>query len=295
MTEKTYGIVTDFKRFAVHDGDGIRTTLFLKGCPLRCLWCHNPESMGIAPQTAFYSAKCIHCGQCVRVCPNHAQRMLDGVHILDHTRCTGCGRCAAVCGTAALQSFGREMTLEQVMEHLLLDRLFYETSGGGITLSGGEPTMQPGFALAILKTCKQEGLNTALDTCGLADGFVYEALLPYVDTFLFDVKHIDPEAHERLTGHRNDKIVHNLRLLSDSGAEIEVRIPLIPGCNDDEATLRSIGGLLAELHIRRVRVLPYHDFARSRYEALGMPYRMPPVARPGQDAVERAVRLIGSP
>ena len=243
----TTGIVTDFKRFAVHDGDGIRTTVFLKGCPLRCVWCHNPESISPKPELAFYAEKCTGCGECMRVCPNgaHIFEAADTpdsyIHKLDRTKCAACGKCAEVCVSGALKLCGRRMSVDEVMKIVAEDRIFYETSGGGMTLSGGEPTLQPEFALALLRAAKADGISTALDTCGFAKREVYESLLPYTDIFLYDIKHITDEGHIRCTGRSNRLILENLRFLSDAGAKIEIRIPLVPGYNDDAETLDGIG------------------------------------------------------
>ncbi len=294
ITEKNSGIVTDFKRFAVHDGDGIRTTVFLKGCPLKCVWCHNPESISAKPQLSFFRSKCTLCGECVKICPSGAHSIVDGVHTLDREKCVICGKCAEVCLAAALKPEGREMTVAEVIRVVAEDKLFYATGNGGMTLSGGEPTMQPGFTLALLKAAKSEGINTALDTCGFTTREIYADLLPYVDTFLFDVKHITEEGHLRCTAQPNGRILENLKFLSDSGARIEIRTPLVPGYNDDEATLRGIGELLSSVKITRMKLLPYHSYARSKYDALDLDDTMPDVERPSNESLESAAELLRS-
>ncbi len=265
------GIVTDFKRFAVHDGEGIRTTVFLKGCPLRCLWCHNPESLVRQPQIAYLQERCIGCGACAAVCPNGAHRLKAEGHTFDQTRCTGCGTCVSVCPTRALRLYGREMTVEEVMEVVCEDRIFYGTTGG-MTLSGGEPMAQPEFTAALLASAKSEGINTALDTCGDAPRPLFEAIAPDVDCFLYDIKHTDPERHRALTGRPNDRILTNYRFLSTHGSRIEVRVPLIPSCNDDPAALDGIAAFLASAPPERVKLLPYHSYGRGKYDALSLPY-----------------------
>lgn len=292
------GIVTDFKRFAVHDGDGIRTTVFLKGCPLRCVWCHNPESIFPKPELAFYSEKCTGCGECARVCPNGAHIFEAGdtpdsyIHRLDRTKCAACGKCAEVCVFGALKLCGRRMSVDEVIKVVAEDRIFYETSNGGMTLSGGEPTLQPEFALALLRAAKADGIPTALDTCGYTKREVYESLLPYTDIFLYDIKHITDEGHIRCTGRANRLILDNLRFLSDAGAKIEIRIPLVPGYNDDAETLDGIGRLLSTVNITKAKLLPYHSYARSKYLSLDFPDTLPDVERPNSEKLEAAAKLL---
>ena len=290
MTEPT-GIVTDFKRFAIHDGDGIRTTVFLKGCPLRCVWCHNPEGLSIKPVMAFFSEKCVSCGDCVSLCPNGAQVMRER-HEFDRSECTACGKCETACMFGALKLYGKRMTVDEVIEKVLEDKLFFESSGGGMTISGGEPTMQPEFTLALLKAAKAHGINTALDTCGSGSRDVFESTLPFVDTYLFDIKHSTDEGYRKCTGHGGDGIFENLRFLSDSGAAIEIRIPLVPGYNDDDETLEGIGKLLGSVKTTKVRLLPYHDYAHSKYAALGITDTLPTVALPDRSKLEAAARIL---
>lgn len=294
----TTGIVTDFKRFAVHDGDGIRTTVFLKGCPLKCVWCHNPESISPKPELAFYAEKCTGCGECMRVCPNGAHLFEAGdtpdsyIHRLDRTKCVACGKCAEVCVSGALKLCGRRMSVDEVIKVVAEDRIFYETSGGGMTLSGGEPTLQPEFALALLRAAKEDRISTALDTCGYTKREVYESLLPYTDIFLYDIKHITDEGHIRCTGRSNRLILENLRFLSDAGAKIEIRIPLVPGYNDDAETLDGIGQLLSTVNITKAKLLPYHSYARSKYLSLGISDTLPDVERPSSEKLEAAAKLL---
>ena len=291
------GIVTDFKKFAVHDGDGIRTTVFLKGCPLSCVWCHNPESIRRKPQLAFYAEKCTFCGECAKVCENGAQIIKSDLqnaplHIIDREKCVVCGKCAKVCLSGALKVFGREMSVDDVMKIVREDKIFYESSGGGMTLSGGEPTSQPGFSLALLMAAKAEGIDTALDTCGFAPREVYSELMPYVDKFLYDIKHIMPEGHRRCTGRDNRLILENLRFLSDSGARIEIRMPFVPGFNDDDETLNGIGKLFSGVRITKMKLLPYHSYAKSKYDALGMADTLPKVEPPEKASLEAAAGIF---
>ena len=274
------GIVCDIKRFAVHDGDGIRTTVFLQGCPLSCIWCHNPECIPRQIKLLYYHEKCANCGDCVKGCPTGAHKVSADGHTIRRDACIHCGKCTEACTFDALRLSGHWMEAEAVIETVLEDKAFYETSGGGMTISGGEPTMQAEFTLELLRLAKAAGLNTAIDTCGLAPWETYEAMLSYVDAFLFDVKHMDSDAHKRLTGAPNERILANLRALAKAGARIDIRIPLVPGANDDTATLHGIGTLLAEIRPHKIKLLPYHDYARSKYAALGIPDTMPQTEPP---------------
>lgn len=284
------GRIVAIKRMAVHDGDGIRTTLFLKGCPLRCLWCHNPEGISPAPQLAYYPYKCIGCACCTEVCAAHV--MGDDGHILLRGSCTLCGRCEEVCLGEALTYYGKEMETDALLPLLLEDRPFYSSTGGGVTLSGGEPLMQPTFAAELLHGLKEAGVHTAVDTCGCVPWAAIEAVMPYTDVFLYDVKAASARVHKALTGRPNQLIVKNLHALADGGAQVEVRVPYIPGMNDGE--LEAIASMLAGLPLRAVKILPYHHFAASKYDALGMQYGMPETAPPSAQAMERAVALFAA-
>lgn len=265
--------ITGIKPFAVHDGDGIRTTVFFKGCPLRCRWCHNPETFSPRPQLAFYPHKCLRCGACARVCPCHSMR--DGEHLFRRDECRACGRCADVCPGEALELLGRETTTRALCAALLKDRDFYAESGGGITLSGGECLMQSAACREILKTMKENGIHTAVDTCGFVPRQAIDAVLPYTDLFLYDLKALDENVHLRCTGQPNRLILDNLRYLDQAGAAVEIRIPFVPGENDDQipAIARYLSGLSC---VTAVRVLPYHNDIASKYQAIGLDPVLPP-------------------
>lgn len=266
--------VSDIKRFAVHDGDGIRTTVFLKGCPLKCVWCHNPESIGFRPQLAYYQHKCIGCGECAQVCPAQAHAFSEKSHLYLRDKCIACGECQKACLGDALKLYGREMSVEELMPILLEDRDFYENSGGGITLSGGECLMHADFCAALLKRCREAGLRTAVDTCGFVPRGSFEKVIPYTDAFLYDMKAMDEDVHIRCTGQSNQVILENLRYLNDQKCRIEIRIPYVPGWNADQ--MDKIAEFVKSLdRVTAVRVLPYHNFAGSKYDALNMPNTLP--------------------
>jgi len=287
---ETEGFYTDIKPFAVHDGPGIRTTLFLKGCPLRCVWCHNPETIHRKPELELTVSRCVLCGKCAEVCPRH--RIKNGIHCIDRTGCTACGKCAEACTFGALRICGQKITVTEAFRRLTADRMFYETSGGGVTLSGGEPLLQPKFCVELLTALKREGVHTAVDTCGCVKWEFIAEMLPVTDIFLFDFKHADSIAHRKLTGQGNELIIDNLRHLSACGAKIEIRIPLIPGCNDSEVNLCATGKILGELRLEWVKILPYHSMARSKYAALDMPDTMQETETPDDTAIAQAVVIL---
>jgi len=271
------GWIFDIQRFSIHDGPGIRTTVFLKGCPLRCVWCHNPEGMGPEPVLSFVPAKCIGCGYCVRVCPNGAHRMdPEEGHVLDRELCRVCGSCTEECYAEALELVGREATVDEVIDEVLRDRSFYETSGGGMTLSGGEPMTQTDFTEVLLRRAKQERLHTCVDTCGYCDFSCFQRILKYVDLFLYDVKDMDDARHREFTGVPNGLVLDNVEALHRSGARILLRLPIIPGYNDRQDHFERVAMLARRLgDIEGVEILPYHKLGTSKLERLGLPDAMP--------------------
>lgn len=281
------GRISGLKRFAVHDGDGIRTTVFLKGCPLRCVWCHNPESIDYEAELAYFEKLCQGCGACAAACPVGALRMADGKPDRDRSRCERCGACASACAFGACVLYGERVDAETLAEILAADRPFFEASGGGVTISGGECLTQPAFVMELLRELKKREISVDIDTCGLVLWQILEQTLPYTDVYLYDMKAIDPAVHEGCTGRDNGLILENLKRLSQSGARIEIRYPLVKGWNDGEAD--AIARFLSGLEgIVRVRVLTYHDFARSRYGALGKADTMPHTKTEEADAREAA-------
>ena len=267
----TRGMVFDIQKFSVHDGPGIRTTVFLKGCPLRCIWCHNPESWAGKAELLFNAAKCTACGRCVPACPHGCHKIEQGRHVFSRENCTGCGKCVKHCLSDALELCGKLRSVEEVISEVLKDKPFYDNSGGGMTLSGGEPMAQFSFTRELLASAKGNGLHVCMETCGFAPREHFSEILGLVDLFLFDIKTVDPEKHRRLTGRDHSLILENLRFLNDSGAKIHLRCPLVEGVNDSDEELCGIGKLADSLtDVLEVDVEPYHPLGVSKAGRLGM-------------------------
>ena len=267
---KTVGKIFEIQYFCVHDGPGIRTTVFFKGCPLRCLWCHNPEGIQKRNYLSYIARKCINCGTCVQVCPA-VHKMVDGKHVVDRNACTNKGACTAACPAKALETVGRDVTVLEVFTDVMREKRYYEGSRGGVTISGGEPAMQPEFLLALVREIKKEGVHLALETSGLCDYRVYESVLPYVDLFLYDCKETDQELHKKFTGVDNKLIMENLRKLYAAHAKILLRCPVVKGLNDREDHFRNLAALSRELKdLMGVEILPYHKLGASKVERMGL-------------------------
>jgi pyruvate formate lyase activating enzyme len=266
----TTGMIFDIKRFSIHDGPGIRSTVFFKGCPLRCAWCHNPESQSFQPELIFRPERCLACGDCLEVCPHGAPRLIDGVIHQDWSLCQQEGACTEVCMPGARELIGREVQAEEVIEEILRDRVFFEESGGGVTFSGGEPLSQPDFLETCLRLSKEAGLHTALDTCGEAPWEDLQRQLPYLDLVLYDLKAIYVDLHQQTTGVSNTGILENFFHLVDSGVEIQVRRPVIPGVNDHESEIDRLAAVLGLLNGKiEIALLPYHALSTDKYTRLG--------------------------
>ena len=265
------GKVFQIQRFSLYDGPGVRTVVFLKGCPLRCVWCHNPEGISPRPQILYNPSKCIGCMDCVSACPHGCHQSDNGKHLFDRTSCTGCGACAQNCCTGSLSLAGTEMTAQSVMEQVLRDRGVYQESGGGLTLSGGEPFAQPEFAIQLLRMAKEAGLHTAVETSGYTSPEIMREAAKFTDLFLYDYKVTDPALHQILCGVPNERILTNLTLLDTLDAEVILRCPIIPGQNDDPDHIRGIG-LIASAHkcIRQIHLEPYHRLGKDKTAQLGL-------------------------
>lgn len=266
------GIIFDIQHYCIYDGPGIRTCVFFKGCPLRCAWCHNPESQLLKPQISYFREKCGLCGACVKACPQGARRVGRNGVARDDARCMACGSCANACSSGATELIGRKMSVGEIIDVVSRDRPFYENSGGGVTVTGGEPVLQKEFLFHLLSALKQAGIHTAIETCGHFDPEIIPELLGVVDLFLFDLKHPDGQLHEKFTGVSNEKIISVFKALVSQTecGRIIARIPLIPGVNTDPGALQGIIDLLKETwYAAPVQLMPYNNTARSKWEKIG--------------------------
>jgi glycyl-radical enzyme activating protein len=291
------GKIFDIQRAGLYDGPGIRTVVFFKGCPLRCVWCHNPESQQSQPQIAFRPDHCVVCGTCVEVCEHQAHTILNGQHHYDREHCKRCGECVQQCIFEALQITGREMSVEEVFAEVESDRIYYEQSGGGLTLTGGEPMLQLNFTLALLSKARQSGIHTCIETCGFASPEAYRQVFPLVDLVLFDYKATGSQEHQRLTGVPQDLILKNLALILESGSHLWLRCPIVPGVNDTQEHFQGIAELERQFpQIEVIEILPYHNLGNDKYARYGMTNPLPgiPTAVPQiKDAWLERLRRLG--
>ena len=264
------GTVFNIQKFCLHDGDGIRTCVFLKGCPLRCIWCHNPESFDKAGTVSFSKQKCSLCGKCLDVCSS--RRIENGVMLFDRKKCVSCGKCAEICLNDANEIIGKEMTATEVLEEVMKDKMFYDSSGGGLTVTGGEPSYQADFTLELLSLAKDTGISVAVETSGIGSRSFYEKAALFGTTFLYDIKCIDSVRHKSLTGADNERIMSNLRYLMDIGADIIIRMPMIPECNDSDEDIAALAAFLNENkgRYRYAEIMPYHTLGTSKAERAGI-------------------------
>ena len=288
------GKIFEIKRFAVHDGPGIRTTVFFKGCPLSCRWCHNPEGISYDLEIALLERLCAGCGECFAACPQGLHTMDEsGAHTFEREGCKLCMTCADACMPQAIKLFGTDYTPEALYKIAAEDIDFYKQSGGGVTCSGGEPLMQPGFAADFLRLCKINGIHTSVDTSGCAPWAAFETILPFTDLFLYDIKHMDPLEHKKLTGVDNRLILENLAKLSGQGVPVEIRMPVIPGLNDDEENILRSAGFFKNLkQVTLIRPLPYHALSGSKYASMGKKHAMPAATGNENAAVRRVSEIL---
>ncbi|MGD9498253.1 MAG: glycyl-radical enzyme activating protein [Armatimonadota bacterium] len=284
------GTIFDIDETAIHDGPGVRMTVYLKGCPLTCVWCHSPESQRHAPEIVWFESRCGHCGACVNICPQRARRpgLIDPE---DRARCILCGACVEACPAGAIEVCGREVTAGEIADRAQRLMPFFRRTGGGVTLTGGEPLSQPGFVYAIASLCRDADIHVALETCGFAPWETLERLAEVVDLWLYDVKHPDAPVHEELTGASNEIILANLRRLIEGGAEVLVRVPLIPGVNDDAETIGELARIAAGLGAARIELLPFNPATGGKYSWLGLPHPMPEARRQSPEAIARLAAI----
>lgn len=287
--------ITNIQKFSIHDGDGIRTTVFFKGCPLKCEWCHNPETQKFEKEMQVDREKCTGCGACAAVCPNGAIHMEEGRPILDAEACVFCGKCTRFCPTGAREVIGKEYTVKELVKELMKDQMFYEESGGGVTLSGGEVmSMDMDYLLAVAKELKRQDVTLTIDTCGFVPYEKFQELLPYVNTFLYDVKVMDPELHKKYMGTDNALILENLVRLAKDGARIYIRIPTVKEVNGNEENMKETIAFLQEhdIHPAQINLLPYHDTGSGKYRKLDMEYKGTDLHAPDKEEMEALAALF---
>jgi pyruvate formate lyase activating enzyme len=299
MNTSTTGRIFNIQRYSLHDGSGIRTLVFLKGCPLRCLWCSNPESQKSMPELGFIEARCVgqeDCGApCVSSCLEEAVRANErGMPEIDRGACNNCGSCAEVCSHDALKLVGREMSVAEVLTEVEKDRAFYRRSGGGVTIGGGEPMAQYRFTTDLLEAAHEEYLHTAIETSGHVAWERLERALRYVDLLHFDLKHMDPRRHEELTGRSNELILGNLAKILDvkQPQDVVIRIPVIPGCNDSVENIRDSAIFVSDLGFEQIELMPYHEFGAAKYRQYGMTYRLDDAVPAAESELESLRRLV---
>ena len=288
-------LITNVQKFSIHDGDGIRTSVFFKGCPLKCEWCHNPETQRFEKEMQCDKEKCVGCGTCAKVCPNGAISMENGKPEMKKDACTFCGKCVNFCPIGIREIIGREYSVKELIKELMKDQMFYEESGGGVTLSGGEVmAMDIDYILAIAKELKRQDVTLTIDTCGYVPYEKFQAILPYVNTFLYDVKVMDPKLHKKYIGVDNQLILDNLIRLAADGARIYIRIPTIKEVNGNEKNMKETIAFLKEhdIHPAQINLLPYHDTGSGKYSKLDMEYKGTDLHAPEKEEMESFVRLF---
>ncbi len=286
------GLIFNIQRYSIHDGPGIRTTVFLKGCPLSCWWCHNPEGQQDGQEIIFWENRCLGCGKCFDHCPSGAIQIKDKKPVTDKTKCTLCGRCVQVCPAQAREILGIKMTVGEVIKEIEKDSIFYEESGGGVTFSGGEPLRQIEFLNHLLDYCRQRRILIAIDTCGHLSWEFLEKVYPKVDLFLYDLKIMDSKKHQKYTGVTNDIILENLKRLSLKHHNIYIRLPIISGVNDDFQNIRELGRFLSSLNIVQINLLPYHNIGMDKYHRLNKSCRLSRTKPPSEEVLTKISEVL---
>lgn len=289
------GIVFDIQKCSVHDGPGVRTTVFLKGCNIRCKWCHNPESFRVLPNLAYEAKNCIGCGECVLVCHKKTHSLDSGKHEIDFHKCTGCGECLRVCPAKCLKLYGKEMTAEEVIYEVQKDRRYYEGSGGGVTFSGGEPSVQYEFLLSLLLEARKAKLHICLETNGIVSADRWKVLAEYTDLFLLDYKATGEALHKELTGQGNWQMLFNLQYLYQVNKSVILRCPIVPGLNDTKEHFEAIRELKKKYpNIIRAEIMAYHSLGKGKWESIGMEYTLKDLPDAGEKAKFKWEEQIGS-
>ena len=288
------GVIFNIKKYAIHDGPGIRTTVFFKGCPLSCWWCHNPEGLTMPTQRLYIKERCIGCGECIKVCPQEANSLSSRGVITDQSKCIKCRTCAQACPSEAIEFIGKTSTVDDVVRKIGRDIIFYDESNGGVTFSGGEPLMQPGFLLELLDACGKLEIHRTVDTAGYADAKILMSVAEYTELFIYDVKHMDSEKHKKYTGVSNEQILSNLELLAGHGVNIKVRIPVIPGFNNDNENIDRTGSFISSLPgVSNVNLLKYHDSAIAKYKKIGVKYLLKNVLPSSEHELKSIKKRLG--
>lgn len=291
--QQATGFIFDIKKYAIHDGPGIRTTVFFKGCPLKCLWCQNPESWKQEPELGFRTGRCVGCGGCVKICTQGAITFTNDRPLTDPNKCNLCGECVDACVAGAREIIGQKVSVGQVISEVEKDIVFYEQSGGGVTFSGGEPLMQPEFLLALLNLCQMQGVHTAVDTCCYAKPQLLDRISEKTDLFLCDIKHMDSGIHKRFTGVENNLILDNIKRLSETGKEIIIRVPVIPGFNDDRANIEATAKFTKSLsHISRIDILPYNRGGQEKSARLLTGCKLAYAETPDEEKMNSIAKML---